>query len=126
MKWTHGEESLQKFLEELNDFNQNIKFTYEYSAKSIPFLDLKVGLKDRKITTELHVKPTDRHQYLHFSSTHPNHTKRSLVFSQTLRMSRLCSNCTYLGTDGIIIKIMLESLIEGNTACKGICMNTLH
>ena len=21
---------------------------------------------------------------------------------------------------------MLESLIEGNTACKGICMNTLH
>ena len=90
--WTHGEESLKKFLAELNDFNQYIKFTYEYSAKNIPFLDLKVGLKDGKITTDLHVKPTDRHQYLHFSSAHPNHTKRSLVFSQTFRMSRLCSN----------------------------------
>ena len=92
LMWTHGEESLEKFLEELNDFNQNIKFTSDYSAKNIPFLDLKVGLKDGKITTDLHVKPTDHHQYLHFSSAHPNHTKRSLVFSQTLRMSRLCSN----------------------------------
>ena len=92
MIWTHGEESLKTFLEELNDFNQFIKFTYEYSAKNIPFLDLKVGLKDEKITTELHVKPTDHHQYFHFSSVHPNDTKRSLVFGQSLRMSRLCSN----------------------------------
>ena len=38
------------------------------------------------------MKPTDGHQYLNFSSAYPNHTKRSLVFSQTLRMSRLCSN----------------------------------
>ena len=49
-------------------------------------------MKDGKITTDLHVKPTDRHQYLHFSSAHLNHTKRSVVFSQTLRISRLCSN----------------------------------
>ena len=100
--WTHGEESLKKFLDELNNFNQYIKFinnfnqyikfTYEYSAENIPFLDLKVGLKDGKITTDLHVKPTDHSQYLHFSSAHPNHTKRSIVFSQTLHMSRLCFN----------------------------------
>ena len=51
-----------------------------------------MGLKDGKITTDSHVKPTDRHQYLHFSSAHPNHTKRSVVFSKTLRISRLCSN----------------------------------
>ena len=38
------------------------------------------------------MKPTDRHQYLRFSSAHTNHTKRSVVFSQTLRISRLCSN----------------------------------
>ena len=65
--WTHDEESLKKFLEEPNDFNQYIKFTYEYSVEKIPFLDLKVGLKDGKIATDLHMKPTDRHQYLHFS-----------------------------------------------------------
>ena len=90
--WTHGEESLKKFLDELNGFNQYIKFTYEYSVENIPFLDLKVGLKDGKTATDLHVKPTDRHQYLHLSSAHPNHTKRFVVFSQTLLISRLCSN----------------------------------
>ena len=51
-----------------------------------------MGLKDGKITTDSHVKPTDRHQYLHFSSAHPNHTKRSVVFRETLRISRSCSN----------------------------------
>ena len=41
--------------------------------------------------TTLHIKSTDRHQYLHYASSHPEHTKRSVVFSQTLRISRLCS-----------------------------------
>ena len=90
--WTPREDSFKKFLEELNDFNQYMKFTCEYSAENIPFLDLKVGLKDGTITTDLRVKPTDHHQYLYFSSAHPNHTKRSVVFSQILRTSRLRSN----------------------------------
>ena len=41
--------------------------------------------------TTLHIKSTDRHQYLYYASSHPQHTKRSVVFSQTLRISRLCS-----------------------------------
>ena len=41
--------------------------------------------------TDLHVKPTDRHQYLHFSPARPNYTKCSVVFSQSLRISRLRS-----------------------------------
>ena len=45
----HGEESLKKFLDELNGFNQYIKFTYEYSVENIPFLYLKVSLKDGKL-----------------------------------------------------------------------------
>ena len=76
--WAHGEESLKKFLEELNDFKQYIKFTYEFSEENIPILCLKVGLKDVKIPTDLRVKPADRNQY---SSVHPNHGKRSVVFS---------------------------------------------
>ena len=43
-----------------------MKFTYEYNVENIPFLDLKVALNDGKITTDVHVKPTDRHQYFHF------------------------------------------------------------
>ena len=38
--WTHGEEELELFLDELNKYNPNIKFTHEFNKKSIPFLDL--------------------------------------------------------------------------------------
>ena len=37
------------------------------------------------------MKPTDHYQYLHYLSSHPKHTKRSIVYSQTLRVNRLCS-----------------------------------
>ena len=41
--------------------------------------------------TTLHIKSADRHQYLNYASLHPEHTKRLVVFSQTLRIIRLCS-----------------------------------
>ena len=85
--WAHGENSLKNFMMEFNNFNPNIKFTYEFSETSINFLDLNVKLSDGKLQTSLYVKPTDRHQYLHFRSSHPKHTKRSRVYSQTLRVS---------------------------------------
>ena len=53
------------------------------------FLDIKVSLRNGKVFTDLYVKPTDRHQYLHFLSAHPYHTKKSVAISQTQRISRL-------------------------------------
>ena len=89
--WTHGEQKLKSFLESLNTFHPNIKFTHESSKECISFLDLPVSLSGNKLSTDLYIKPTDRHQYLHYSSSHPDHTKKSIIFSQTLRLSRLCS-----------------------------------
>ena len=39
----------------------------------------------------LYIKPTDRHrdQYLHYLSSHPYHTKKSIIYSQFLRLSRI-------------------------------------
>ena len=34
----------------------------------------------------------DSHSYLLFSSSHPNHTKQSIPYSQFLRLRRLCSD----------------------------------
>ena len=79
------------FLGSLNAFHTDIKFTYESSKESVAFLDLKVSLNNSKIIIDLYGKPADRHQYLHYLSVHPNHTKQSAVFSQTLRISSLCS-----------------------------------
>ena len=82
--WTHGEQELERFLKDLNNFAPNLSFTHEQNC--IPFLDLKVKLIDVKLETDLYIKPTDCHQYLHYLSSHPEHTKR-----QTLRVNRLCS-----------------------------------
>ena len=43
------------------------------------------------IITDLYCKPMDGHQYLHYDSCHPDHIKRSIIFSQTLQLKRICS-----------------------------------
>ena len=78
-------------MKDLNNFTPNLSFTHEASKNCIPFLDLKVKLIDGKLETDLYMKPTDRHQYLHYLSSYPEHTKHSIVYSQTLRVNRLCS-----------------------------------
>ena len=65
--WTHGNDKLEKFLDDLNTFDNNIKFTRESSKDNVIFLDLIVKLSKGLLTTDLHVKDTDRHQYLHFN-----------------------------------------------------------
>ena len=93
--WNYGKEELKKFMEKFNNFTPNHRFTYESSEKSISFPDLIITVSERKLKTTLHIKSTDRHQYLHYASSHREHTKRSVVFSQTLRISRLCSEENY-------------------------------
>ena len=69
-----------------------IKFTAEWSQTSINFLDVTVSLIGGKITTDLYVKATDSHQYLHSSSCHPYHCKKGIPYSQAFRLNRICSD----------------------------------
>ena len=57
--WTHGEDKLKTFLENLNQSHPNLKCTHESSTESIPFLDLRVKLSQGKLETDVHIKPTD-------------------------------------------------------------------
>ena len=89
MVWTHGEEQLNKFKKYLNNIHPTNKFTSERST-STPFLDVNVELHNSKIETDLYCKPTDKHQYLLHSSSHPYHTKKSIPYSVALRLPRIC------------------------------------
>ena len=75
--WTHAEDKLKTFLENLNQFLPNIKFTHQPGKESILVLDLTVKLSLGKLETDLHIKPTVRHQYLHYSFSYPGLTKQS-------------------------------------------------
>ena len=88
--WTHSEEKFKKFMEDFNSFCDDIKFTYEFDKESTSFLDLKIIAYNGKVTTRLYDKPANCYQYLHNKSSHPEHTKRSIIYSQILRVNRIC------------------------------------
>ena len=90
--WEHGEESLEIFLNKLNSFHPTIKFTAEYSKETINFLDVNIRLVGGQLMTDLFVKPTDTHQFLDPSSSHPYHCKKGIPYSQALRLYRICSD----------------------------------
>ena len=79
------------FVTEFNNYHPSIKFTYESNKENITFRDFGISLSGNKLTTDLHSKSTDKHQYLHYTSAHPAHTKCSIIYSQALRMSSICS-----------------------------------
>ena len=81
--------NLTFFLKSLNEFDTCIKFTCESNKESIAFLDIKVSLRNGKVFADMYVKPTDCHQYLHYLSAHPYHTKNSVTFT------RLCELVGY-------------------------------
>ena len=91
MMWEYGEEEPKTFLETLNCYHSTIKFTSEYSRAKVNFLDVTVMKKGNQLVTDLYVKPTGTHQYLHASSCHFSHCKKLIPFSQALRLNRICS-----------------------------------
>ena len=92
----YGEHQLIEFLKLLNECHPTIKFTYEYSREKINFLDVQIIKQGQKLVTDLYIKPTDTHQYLDASSCHPFHCKRSIPYSQALRLNRICSETEFL------------------------------
>ena len=89
--WTASEKELDEFLNRLNSFHSNLRFTHERSRRMLNFLDVIVKIQQGEFVTDLHCKSTDGHQYLHFDSYHTSHTKSSIVYSLALRMKRICS-----------------------------------
>ena len=95
--WTHGEDKLQSFLHDLNNFHPNIKFTYDINHDRATYLDIDIhkGTRFRQhgildITT--HFKPTNTFQYVHGSSCHPISTYKSVAKGECIRFLRTNSD----------------------------------
>lgn len=91
MIWTDSQPNLETFLNNLQAFS-TVNFTWQTSTEKIVFLDVEIKLKNGFLSTDIHIKPTNKQQYLHFSSCHPNNTKRSLPFSLATRANRIISD----------------------------------
>ena len=80
------------FLQRLNNFHPNLKFAHKKSKKSVNFLHVAIRINGDKFETDLYSKPTICHQFLEFNSANLIHIKNSIVYSQGLRIKRLCSS----------------------------------
>lgn len=92
--WNRDLTDLEKFQNILNQLDASLKFTMDHSTSCIPFLDVSVIKREDKIITDIFYKRTDTHQYLHFSSSHPRHTKRAIPYNLARRICTIVSEET--------------------------------
>ena len=123
MIWTHGSEELEQFTTRANSTHPSIKFSTEISSTSLPFMDVLVSVTETGIKTSLYRKPTDRPTYLMYCSIHPHHIKSSIVFSQLLRLKRICSDISNYEHE---IKILTQSILSRGYPYKLISKQINH
>ena len=52
-----------------------IKFKHEFSTEMVEFLDLQIMVENKKLETNLFIKPSNQQLYLDFFSNHPKPCK---------------------------------------------------
>jgi hypothetical protein len=96
--WDDNKDHLLQFLNDYNQAHPTIKLTHEISQTEVNFLDITIYKHNGKLQTKLYTKPTDKHQYLQYSSCHPIHNKTSIPYSQALRLIKINSEKENLET----------------------------
>ena len=118
MVWEHGEEELKKFQEPLNCYHPAMNFTAEYSKAKINFLNVTVLKKGNQRVNDLHVKSTDTHQCLHASSSRFSLWK-SIPFSQTFRLNRICSENVFFDEQCNELEVWLKERDYSDKSVRG-------
>ena len=96
--WNGTKEEFANLMTLINNFHETIKFEYEISDCSIPFLDTVIYIDEvRMLRTRPYKKPTDRQNFLHRKSCHPEVLKKSIPYGQALRGRRICSDVNDFG-----------------------------
>ena len=71
MVWIKSESEVRKFMKEINQKHQSIKFDFKFSKGNVEFLDTLVYIdSNNRLQTTLYKKPTDCQNYLHAISAH--------------------------------------------------------
>jgi len=72
---------LYETLEMFNSKHNRIKFTIKTNNDNyINFLNLKIMIKDNRLTFDLFSKPTASGRFLNFYSNHPNTHKKGIIY----------------------------------------------
>ena len=88
--WRENENKLEGFLQSLSILHLNLECTHEKPIISIKFLGVVVRINGNKSERDPYSSSTNCHQLLEFNLAHPLHIKKRIVYSQGLRIKKLC------------------------------------
>lgn len=65
----------------MEDFITHVS-TFHSAFQLTHFLDITLSISGSRVSTSVHYKDTDIHNYLHYTSSHPKHCKNGIPYSQ--------------------------------------------
>ena len=65
-----------------------------------------------QLLTDVFVKSTDTHQYLHAAFCHVYHSKKSIPYSQALRLNRICSENQFFDKRCNDLEVWLKNVVK--------------
>ena len=122
MIWIKSEIELRHFMNKIYQKHQSIKFDFKFSKESIDFLNTSVYIDSKnRLQTTLYKKPTDCQNYLPAKSAHPFLLRKSIPYSQALRIKCICSTFKqYKKHTQDLIKRFVEKGYDESTVKKQI------
>jgi hypothetical protein len=119
MLWPHDKETLNTFISTLHT-SSSLSFTYAASTSEIIFENRRKNFTHfHKLLTLVHIKPTNKQQYVHYNSCHAFHTKRSLSRSLSIRGHGICNNPDSLDK---FLSNLHTSPLQGGTLNPFVCV----
>ena len=89
MVWLHGDACLLRFFD--YSIHPQIRFTMEF-GRSVHYMDSQLTIEENgQISSDLYIKPTEKHQYLLPTSNHPPHVHRHLPSGLAIRLRQIVS-----------------------------------
>ena len=109
--WNGTGIQLQEFIKKLKNCHPTVKFDFKFSKTSIEFLDTTAykNKEQNKLMTTVYCKPTDRRNFLHYTSAHPRSLIKSIPYSQALRLKKICAETSELLKN---LQVLKESFIN--------------
>ena len=93
----------------------NLNKIFHTAISNISFLDTLIYKDKNTLQTTLYRKPTDQQSFLHAHSDHPKSLKRSITYSQVLRIKTISSILTeYKKHCAILKQNFIERGYKGN------------
>ena len=86
-------QDLPKFLNELNNYHPNLKFTATFSETAVNFLDVTIFKGKRfnqhnRLDMKTYQKENNLYEYIHFQSNHQKQLLKGFIIGETIRYVR--------------------------------------